>query len=183
MAARVAAVFEAGPAPRPSEAVCPERTFENTTLEQRELIEKAWESLEPHVSEQGYEIIELEFGHQGKTPVLRVFIDKEGGGITLDDCTAVSQVLSPVLDQVDLIPDHYMLEVSSPGIDRPLRKPAHFQRFVGEPVRLKSLAPVAGRSRFTGTLLGFGDGLIRLECDGQPCVIHIENLKSARLDR
>ncbi|MFP4501007.1 MAG: ribosome maturation factor RimP [Candidatus Hydrogenedentota bacterium] len=161
----------------------PQGKNETITLEQRELIQQAWKTLEPHVIEQGYELVELEFGRQGKTPVLRAFIDKEGGGISLDDCTAVSQVLSPVLDQEDLIPDHYMLEVSSPGVDRPLRKPNHFVRFTGAQVRVKSLAPVAGRSRFTGTLVGFEDGLIRLECDGQPCAIHIENLKSARLDR
>lgn len=152
-------------------------------MQQRELITRAWQLLEPELAEQGYELVELELGRQGASPVLRVFIDKAGGGITLDDCAEVSQFLSPLLDKVDLIDERYMLEVSSPGIDRPLRKPSDFKRFEGEPIRLRSHAPVNGRSRFKGRLAGFEDGLIQVECEGTAWTVHIENLKSARLDR
>lgn len=157
--------------------------YAEVAMEQREFIGRMWGLVEPELAEQGYELVELEMGQQGHTPVLRVFIDKEGGGITLDDCTEVTQLLDPVLDRADVMDNRYMLEVSSPGFDRPLRKAADFDRFKGESVKLRSLAPVEGRSRFKGVLTGFDDGLIQLDCDGQPWNIHIENLKSARLDR
>jgi len=152
-------------------------------VEGRALVNQVWEALEPDLREQGYEIVELEYARGGRTPILRIYIDKAGGGISLDDCTAATQLLSPLLDKLELVGGRYLLEVSSPGIDRPLRKAGDFQRFAGEPVRLQSLTPVDGRSRFRGTLEGFEDGLILMECDGKRWSIHIENLKSARLDR
>ena len=152
-------------------------------MENRELIRQTWEAMAPHLMEQGYELVELEYGRQGGTGVLRFFIDKAGGGITLDDCTAASQLLSPLLDRFDLISERYLLEVSSPGIDRPIRKPEDFLRFVGEPIRLRSNTPVEGRGQFKGVLTGFKDGLILMDCDGKTCTVHIENVKSARLDR
>jgi ribosome maturation factor RimP len=96
---------------------------------------------------------------------------------------AVSQVLSPVLDARDFLGSEYMLEVSSPGFDRPLRKPEHFVRFAGDPVKVVTHALVGGRSRFSGVLKGFEDGLILLDVDGEAVSIHIENLKKARLNR
>lgn len=152
-------------------------------MENRELIRQIWEAMEPHLAEQGYELVELEYGRQGGSGLLRFFIDKAGGGISLDDCTAVSQLLSPLLDRLDLVSERYLLEVSSPGIDRPVRKPADFRRFLGEPLRLRSVAPVEGRSQYRGVLIGFEDGLISMDCNGTTCTIHIENVKSARLDR
>ena len=152
-------------------------------MDEREFIGRIWAIVEPELSEQGYELVELEHSQQGHTPILRIFIDKEGGGITLDDCAEATQLLDPVLDRAEVIDGRYMLEVSSPGFDRPLRKAVDFDRFKGEPVKLRSLAPVEGRSRFKGVLMGFDDGLIQLECDGRAWSIHIENLKSARLDR
>ena len=138
---------------------------------------------DPELTEQGYELVEVEYGRQDGVLILRVFIDKASDGITLDDCTAVSQLLSPVLDAKDFIDGEYMLEVSSPGFDRPLRRPEHFVRFAGEPVKLVTRALVGGRSRFSGVLKGFEDGLVLLEVDGAPVSIHIENVKKARLNR
>lgn len=152
-------------------------------MENRELVGRIWEALEPDLGEQGYELVELEYARGGRAPILRFYIDKPGGGISLDDCTAATQLLSPLLDKLDLVGARYLLEVSSPGIDRPLRKVEDFQRFAGESIRLQSLVPVEGRSRFRGTLLGIEDGLIAMDCDGKRCSVHIENLKSARLDR
>ena len=113
--------------------------------------------------------------------MLRLFLDREGG-ITLDHCTAATQLISPLLDADNFIEGRYMLEVSSPGIARPIRKPADFERFAGEQIRVKTHAPVEGRSRFTGILKGFGDGLIELDCDGREYRIHLENLHKANLD-
>lgn len=152
-------------------------------MENSELIRQIWEAMEPHLAEQGYELVELEYGRQGVSGVLRFFVDKTGGGITLDDCAAVSQLLSPLLDRLDPVSERYLLEVSSPGIDRPVRKPEDFRRFLGEPLRLRSVAPVEGRAQFRGVLIGFEDGLISMDCNGTTCTIHIENVKSARLDR
>ena len=151
-------------------------------MDRREIVRTAWKVLEPQVTEQGYELVEVEFTGSTAHPTLRLFLDKEGG-VTLDDCAAVSQVLSPVLDAADFIDANYMLEVSSPGIDRPLRKGEDFVRFTGEEVRLKTHAPTEGRKNFTGVVKGLKDGMISLECDGAEYEIHLENLKKANLNR
>lgn len=147
-----------------------------------EIVRRTWETLEEHLREQGYELVEVEFGRQGARAVLRVFIDSEKG-VTLDDCTAVSQLLSPVLDAGDLVGGSYLLEVSSPGIDRPLRKPNDFARFAGERVKIQAHVPVRGRKRFTGVLARFEDDLLTLDCENEEYNIHIENVAKARLDR
>lgn len=149
---------------------------------QDDMIRRVWRELEPHLGEQGYDLIEVELGRQGRSPLLRLYIDKEGG-ITLDDCSAVSQLLGPVLDAADFFADSYALEVSSPGIDRPLRKPEDFERFAGEPVQVRSVAPVQGRKRFRGVLEGLRDGMVLVQCEGIEYEIHLENLEKARLDR
>jgi len=146
-----------------------------------EIIRRTWTTLEPHLTEQGYELIEVEFRQEGPW-ILRLFIDKEGG-VTLDDCVAVSQLLGPVLDAEDHIPEHYNLEVSSPGIDRPLRKLSDFERFTGERVRLRTITALHGRRNFKGVLQGIRDGMLVLDCDGASYEVHPENLDRANLDR
>lgn len=153
-------------------------------MENAETVRLVWTRLEPVLAEQGYVLVEVELaGGLGGRPVLRLYIDKPPAGVTLDDCAAAAQVLGPLLDAEDLINGRYTLEVSSPGIDRPLRKPEDFVRFSGEAIRLTTHSPVEGRKRFKGVLRGFEDGLVLLECDGISCPIHIENLKKANLDR
>jgi ribosome maturation factor RimP len=83
----------------------------------------------------------------------------------------------------DFIRERYYLEVSSPGFDRPVRKPQDFERFTGERIKLQVNVPVAGRKQFKGELKGFRDGLVLMDCDGTPFEIHIENLKKAHLMR
>ena len=138
--------------------------------------------MEPHIAEQDCELVEVVFGQSGRQSVLRLFIDKKGG-MGLDDCAAISQMLGPVLDAADFIEGSYLLEVSSPGIDRPVRKPGDFERFAGESIRLHTVAPVDGRKKFRGMLRGFRDGVILLEQEGTPYRIHIGNLEKANLDR
>lgn len=147
-----------------------------------ELIRRVWEFLEPELHEQGYELVELECARHGRRRIFRVFLDKEGG-VSLDDCTAVSPVIGALLDGSDLIEGRYILEISSPGFDRPLRKPSDFERFIGEKVKVKTFAPVSGRKQFKGTLKSFDQDMIEIDCQGMVYSIHTENLRKANLDR
>lgn len=147
-----------------------------------DIVRRSWQEFEPELAEQGYELVEVEYGMQGGSAVLRLFIDKSEG-VTLDDCQRVSHLVSALLDRSDFVSGHYMLEVSSPGFDRPVRKASDFERFAGEKIALTALTAIAGRKQFRGILKGFRDGLVLVECAGTEHGIHIENLKKARLDR
>ena len=92
---------------------------------------------------------------------MRSFFDKEGG-LTQDDCEAFSRAIDPILDEADPIAQSYCLEVSSPGIERELTRPAHFEACMGETVYLRLIRPVEGRREFQGTLTGYADGMIEL---------------------
>lgn len=151
-------------------------------MERQDIVRRAWSELEPLVAAAGYELIEVEFGRHGASGLLRVYIDRNGG-VTIDDCAAVSRVISALLDERDFIESHYTLEVSSPGIARPLRREKDFDRYAGEPIRLTTLAPVGGRKRFKGVLRGIDDRLVGVEVDGTEYRIHVENVKQANLDR
>jgi len=149
---------------------------------QNEIVRRVWEELEPELKEQGYELIEVEHAFQSGRRILRLFIDKEGG-VTLDDCQTVSRCAGSALDVANFIGERYYLEVSSPGFDRPVRKPEDFERFVGERIKIQVSVPIGGRKQFRGELKGFRDGLVLVDCDGTPFEIHIENLKRAHLVR
>lgn len=151
-------------------------------MAKEEVIERAWRELEPHLNEQGYELVEVEFGQHGHVWVLRIYVDREGG-ITLNDCAAVTHLLNPLLDASDLIGGRYTLEVSSPGFDRPVRKPHDFERFAGERIKVRTHLPVDGRKRFAGVLKGVADGIVMVECEDASHGICIENIQRANLDR
>lgn len=151
-------------------------------MEREALVRLAWKELEPELADLGYELIEVEFGRHGATDILRLFIDREGG-VTIDDCASVSRAVGALLDQRELIDSQYTLEVSSPGIDRPIRRVKDFELYIGEQVKIKAVTPVEGRKRFTGMLTGFQDGSAVVEVDGEPYSIHLENIKHANLDR
>lgn len=148
-----------------------------------QVIRRSWELFEPILAAQGYELVEVELGRQHGDLLLRLFIDRAEVGITHDDCQIVSQLLSPVLEVEDLIADNYVLEISSPGVDRPVRKTADFERFAGEEIRVTTQTALSGQKRFQGTLKGFRDGLVVMDCDGRELEVHIENLKKANLVR
>lgn len=133
--------------------------------------------LEKTISGLGYEMVELEISNRGK--MLRVFIDK-AEGIAIEDCTLVSNHLSRLL-AVELDYDYDRLEVSSPGLDRPLRREADFVRFSGETVKLKIRVPVNGQRNFVGVLHGIKDGCIQVEVDGEWLSLDLHNLDKARL--
>ena len=136
--------------------------------------------LEAPVQALGYELVELEFHPQGRGGLLRVYIDREGG-VTVDDCEKVSRQVSAVLDVEDPIPGAYTLEVSSPGLDRPLRREADFVRFAGERAKLELLLPKDGRKRYTGTLKGCEAGEVSIEVDGVVHKLPLGDIAKARL--
>jgi ribosome maturation factor RimP len=133
------------------------------------------------VEPMGYELVGVEYlaGQEGGS-LLRVYIDQEDG-INLDDCTAVSRQLSAVLDVEDPVKEHYTLEVSSPGLDRPLFSEEHFQKYAGNRVKLKMALKIEGRRRFEGILKGIQDRDIVLEVDGEQFLLPLDQVETARL--
>jgi len=133
--------------------------------------------LEQAVTGLGYELVDLELSNRGQ--MIRIFIDKPNG-VTVDDCALVSNHVSRVL-AVEMDFDYDRLEVSSPGLDRPLKKEADFVRFAGEKVQLKVCVPLNGRKNFMGVLRGVEGAVLTLEVDGVPLTIELSNLDKARL--
>jgi ribosome maturation factor RimP len=117
------------------------------------------------VESSGMELVHAEIRREGGRLVLRLYIDKEGG-VTLDDCARVSRLVSAQMDAEDPIPDRYTLEVSSPGLDRPLNRDRDFARFAGHQVRVSTAAPLEGQRNFAGRLQGLAEGIVRLVLEG-----------------
>jgi ribosome maturation factor RimP len=136
--------------------------------------------LEPVVEGLGYELTDLEVRIGGRDGVVRLFIDKPEG-IGLGDCEAVSRQVSATLDIEDPLPGHYVLEVSSPGLDRRLTKFEHFQRFTGEVVKVKLRFPIDGRRNFRGSLKSATEENIEIEVDGASYRLAMSTIESARL--
>ncbi len=131
------------------------------------------------VEPMGYELVGVEYVRaSGST--LRVYIDQESG-IVADDCAAVSRQLSAMLDVEDPVKESYQLEVSSPGLDRPLFYPEHFTRFEGRRARLKMVDKIDGRWRFEGTLCGIDENDVVLEIDGERFYLPLDQIDTARL--
>lgn len=135
---------------------------------------------EPLIGQLGYELVELEYAPGRSSAVLRFFIDRPEG-IGLDDCERVSNELSALLDVEDPIQTAYTLEVSSPGLDRVLRIPAHFERFVGERIWVELVAPREGRRRYTGELVTVMAVGIELKVDGTMVNVPFTQIGRARL--
>ncbi len=150
-------------------------------MEEKELIEKIRELIEVPLLKRNIEIVDLEWRRERRGWTLRIFIDKSTG-ISVEDCAKVSSLVSKILDEEDFIHHSYTLEVSSPGIDRPLTKKEHFERFVGEKARITLKNPVEGRKNFTGLLLGVEkENTIMLEVEGKVWKFSLEDIKKARL--
>lgn len=120
----------------------------------------------PTIEAMGLELWGIEHGKQGKYSLLRIYIDSEEG-ITIDDCEKVSRQVSAILDVEDPISGEYTLEVSSPGVDRPLFTVEQFARYIGEVVSIRTRGPIEGRRKFKGTITEVSDGDIVLDIDGE----------------
>ncbi len=138
--------------------------------------------LEPVVTGLGYELVGIEWTADARQRrVLRIYIDIDDG-ITVDDCELVSGQISALLDVEDPIPGNYVLEVSSPGLDRPLFTLEHFRRFIGRPAHVKLLQPMAGRKRFKGTIKAIHDNHVTIIThEGDTVDIPFEWIEKARL--
>ena len=148
-----------------------------TRLEQQVL-----ELIEPVAADLAFELIRIRIsGSRRKT--VQIMAERPDGGMSVDDCATLSRAISPVLDAVDPIVDEYTLEVSSPGVDRPLTRPKDFERYSGFEAKLELDRLVEGRKRFKGRLAGFEDGSVLMDLDGESetALFPIEWVASAKL--
>jgi ribosome maturation factor RimP len=136
--------------------------------------------LQPLVEQLGYEFVGLEYLNNPKQSVLRIYIDGENG-VGLEDCETVSREVAALLDVEDPIKGHYNLEISSPGLDRPLFTLEQFEQFTGEKARVTTFAPVDGRRKFKGVIEGVDGAEIRLIVDGEAVELEHANIAKARL--
>ncbi|HYF83010.1 MAG TPA: ribosome maturation factor RimP [Clostridia bacterium] len=145
-------------------------------MAKRKVEDIVYDLAKPIVDRNNFELVEVELKKEGADWYLRVYIDKEGG-ITIDDCQAVSQELSDLLDETDPIEQSYIFEVSSPGIDRPLKTDRDYEKNNGKLVEIKLFSPLDGKKAYEGVLKGHTADKVEIEADGKD--IHIEKISIA----
>ena len=143
-------------------------------------IKKISHLVEPLIDEMGFELVDIEYLSERGRWVLRIYADRKGG-ITLDDCARVSRELGNFIDVKDVIQHEYVLEVSSPGLNRPLKKEKDFLRAVGKKVKVKMLVPLKGRRRFTGHLKKYQEMNLYLEVDNNLVLLPLQDVEKANL--
>ncbi len=141
---------------------------------------KLQQILEPVVAAMGYELVGVEFQLRKANTLLRLYIDQDAG-INLEDCERVSHQVSGVLDVEDRVSGQYTLEVSSPGLDRPLFQEAHFARFVGHRARIHLVVPINGKNKLVGLLKSVQDGEVAVEVEGVEIRVPLDRIDKARL--
>ena len=142
--------------------------------------QKTEELVLPIISDKGFELVDVEYVKEAGEWYLRVYIDKPGG-ITIDDCELVSRSLSDLLDEKDFIKDAYILEVSSPGLDRPLKKDKDFARSLGKEVEIKTYKAVNNQKEFTGTLKAYDEDTVTITCDSGEMTFNRKDIALIRL--
>ena len=172
----------------------------------RKDVRNLWNLVEPYVKDAGFDLVEVQSGREPGGWVVRLFIDRVAAltvpgqndasepidavlaepvlfaePVLLDDCERVSRDVSAALDVADMIPHAYQLEVSSPGLDRPLRLESDFARFAGREARIRLTEGVEGRRNFSGHLRGAHDGIVEIECDGRTYHLPVEDVAKANL--
>lgn len=143
-------------------------------------LQKLNELLQPLVEDLGYEFIGLEYNPNPKHSVLRIYIDHENG-VGIQDCETVSRETAALLDVKDPIRSRYNLEVSSPGLDRPLFTPAHYSEFIGSEVQINLYGPQDGRRKFSGPILSAGESSVNIEQDGSEVTLEYDSIAKAKL--
>jgi ribosome maturation factor RimP len=137
--------------------------------------------LHPAIADLGLELVGIEFSPNSGGSLLRVYIDEPERGVTIDDCERASREISALLDVNDPVAGRYTLEVSSPGLERPLFTPAQFERYAGEQVKINVNLPLDGRRRFQGRIAAVDADRVTIEQDGKPVEIAHANIAKARL--
>jgi ribosome maturation factor RimP len=130
---------------------------------------------------EGCELVDMTYQREPQGWALRVYIDRPGG-VTITDCQGISRQIGDVLEGKDILRDAYNLEVSSPGLNRPLKKSADFERFAGQQVRIKMSVAVDGRRNFLGKLTGCEDGLVCLDVDGVSVQVPLDSISRAHIE-
>jgi ribosome maturation factor RimP len=147
------------------------------------VVSRLEELILPLLEAQGAELVDLQYGRPRRgRGVLRLFVDHPSGGISLEEITRISRIVSGLLDVHDVIPGSYTLEVSSPGLTRALKKPRDYQRFAGRPVRITTRAPWEGRQVHRGILQGLEDDRVCLKEGDSVCCIPLDEIARARLE-
>lgn len=141
--------------------------------------EKTTALLQPILDREQFELVDVEYVKEAGTWYLRAYIDKPGG-ITIDDCELVSRALSDKLDEEDFIDEAYVLEVSSPGLTRPLKKQKDYERNIGKPIDVKLFRAAEGRKEFTGILQSFTDDTVTVSIDGEEFRVEKKNISMIR---
>lgn len=137
-------------------------------------------ALEPHSTERGVEIVSIEIVGSSKAPVIRVYIDTENG-VSFKELTEAQEWIGEFMDALDPFPGAYTMEVSSPGIDRPLRTAQHFEKFLNEEARIRTSEPISGQSNFTGVISEVKDDLVILKVDGNSIELPLSSIRKANL--
>lgn len=137
--------------------------------------------LKPLVEDLGYEFVGVEYLSNPKNRLVRIYIDRPEVGIGVDDCERVSHEVSALMDVEEPVSGQYTLEVSSPGLERPLFEPAHFQRFAGEQARIVMHVPIEGRRKFKGRIVRADEDVVVLEVDGVDCELPLGGVHRATL--
>ena len=141
-------------------------------------VEKCFEEMCGHT---GLELVDIEYRRESSGWVLRIYIDKEGG-VQLDDCSRTSSQLGDIIEVKDIIPGAYNLEVTSPGVNRPLKKEDDFTQVIGETIKLKTKTLLNKRKNFKGVLNEFKDGMLIIQSDGKEFNIPYNDVKKANLE-
>jgi ribosome maturation factor RimP len=159
-------------------------------IDMRKDVQQLWNLVEPHVKGAGLDLVELEWTRDPSGWLMRVYMDRPGVDpsdpstgvpVSFEDCERVSRDISAALDVADVISHTYRLEVSSPGIDRPLRRTQDFQRFTGQKVKVRTTDAVDGRKNFSGTIRDAHDGVVEIESDGRSFQVPLEVIARAHL--
>lgn len=143
--------------------------------------ERVYNIAAPLAAQYGLEIWDIRYLKEGSDWYLRVFIDKEGG-VGIDDCVQMSHALDAPLDEADVIPHAYILEVSSPGVERELVKEEHFRKMCGRPVKLKLIRPLEGQREFVGVLTEYENGEITILSEQKQMIFNKKDTAYVRLD-
>lgn len=138
------------------------------------------DALAPRAAVEGIEIVTVEVAGSRKAPTIRVYIDTPEG-VSFDALSSSQVWINEIMDELDPFPGAYTLEVSSPGIDRPLRTPAHFARYAGSQAVVKTREPIAGRASFSGFIESADDDAVVMNCDGEAFTVPIAAMKRAHL--